>query len=803
MARQPIEYLPLSARLALRALRRSRYFSLATVVILGLLFGPLVLTLSAAASLFVEPHRTMAFNQLYTIGDAHRNAVSFPDFQSIQALAESRDARFLAYRVGDAEIVTPRGPSSKHVGYASDGFFAAAGARLARGRDLNAKLDGGSICVLSARAWRKDFGADPAILGKVIRVDSSQVTVIGVARAGFLGIHTGDEVDVWMPIAHLRSDSSSEWAAELGYRDARVFRAAVRLTGGLRSPALSARLHDLAGALAVEYPGTDAGVSFVVRPLAKSPLEASARQSFDLLALAAYAVLLAVLASLAALGLARATANERELALLSILGAQPRQLLAPIVLETAFLSCGGAVVSVVLTLAGLTYWRSHAEMLPDFLWPHWYVVLVAVVSATLLGAVAGAAFLRRATGNLAADASRRFGRRANRTVLGVVAIAQVALAVAVFGVALTALDGVRTARETNPGFDPDGVIATRLSVKWVAWDAQLQQLMTEIRGLPGVASAAITNDPVLDGSRLFTPSSYATGDDGAALPGHPEVVWIGPQFFRTLRLPLLQGREFNTSDFKPAGVNVASPRTVIISRSLARALWPRGGALGKTLRFRGRSSVAVVGIVGDAAYGDIRTPPRPRVYYPVMNYPDGAYQLLLRLERSDVSNPRAVAALIARSRFATADPVVFHSLDATRDAALGPIVRRAEVVLGVAGLAWLIAAIGLFGSLAFHLERRRKEIAVRLALGAPPLRAVARVIGGLAVFAGFGTLLGNAVAAGFLTQLPGFTFYSTGAFDGRVAIVTVISTGVVLLLAAAGPFYDVLSVSITKTLNAE
>jgi predicted permease len=769
------------------------------VLTLGLLLGPIVLLLSNAANLYVEPRRAMAVDELYSVGSGRAVTVSYPDYLSVRETLNDRAIMISAFRAALGHVETERGSADVQIAYVSDGFFKAVGARLLAGTDLDTLRDGGATCVVSVRLWRKLMNGTRGVGEQTLALDGSRVRVVGIADASFRGIHTGDAQEVWVPLKQA-TVTGNELGHVLAFRDARLLEAIARV------PQLSVLretrdlLDRLAGSLSRQYPETNAGVSFSLQPLSESPAEGGHRKVLRLLAVSDAIVLVAVVTTLAALGLARAALREQETATLHLLGARRFQLVAPIALEMVILAGAGAVIAGGLSTVTIATWRSQGSALAGLYWPRWYAIAASIAVAMITGIVACTYLLFRVNGESAKGAAQRFARR-DALVLGLVTVAQVALAACAFAAALLILDGVRRARSSDPGFAVEHLLFTQLvdrsasNAEFRAQESRLSSLIALVRAVPGVRSAALGVNPVLDGAPPKT-WPVSTLSPSKADVGETELAWVGPDYFATLGLRLTAGREFTPADFNIGPLGVGDPKTAVVSQSLASALWPGANAIGRTILLRHKMPAEVVGVVADASIADIRRPPGPRVYLPILTFPSSRHFLFVRLSTAMKRSPPGLLRVVQESGMAPTSPVEFQSVDDSRQKSLEPQATFGRVALSIASLAALIAAIGLYAALTCELLSRRKEVAIRQALGASSVRALAGVIGRLALFIVAGTLAGNVMASLLMRQMPSLTHGSSNA-----QMITPLMVLALAALAFLAPLRAAVSKPLTESLN--
>lgn len=643
---------------------------------------------------------------------------------------------------------------------------------VARGRVFNdADDDPGAdpVVILTDAAWSSRFGRDEGIVGRAIRVDGVTTRVVGVLPAG-VRFPVAD-TELWVPLV---IDASAPDPLNFVYTGYGL------LTDGVTmEQATDDYLRGIASlpqAMPTVFPQP------LLDRLQLSPLfvplvdemVGDVRRPLVLALVAALAVLFAVAANVSNLFLVRHESRHHEFAIRAALGAAPRRLVRAIVVETTAYAVIGGALGLALAAGALSLLRAvAAPVIPRI---HeasidariaFGAMAMSVGLGVAVGWLSSARARRPDAGSLRAGGSRvSSGRRALRTGWTLVA-AQVAFAVVVStGAGLLARSASRLAA-IDPGFDASRVMGLRLFLAatdypdFVGVSGFYREVVDGIRALPGVESAsAVTFLPLRDG-RIFFPYEIE-GDvrpDGLPVPLLTKLVLDG--YFDAMRIPLVTGRVIESHDLD------AGTDAVVVNEAFARAYWPTGDAVGKRLRYdTGPNGVwySVVGVVGDVRDRDITTPASPIAYFPYLSRHAGdrrwrELSLVVRGKAGADVTP-SVVDLIARRDGDVPVSDVRPMADVV-DAATARTRYTMQLLIACAVAALFLAAVGVYGVLSHVVSGRRREMAVRLALGAAPRGISALVMRQVGLALAAGGLVGGAAAlasgqllAGLLYEVP-------------------------------------------------
>jgi putative ABC transport system permease protein len=627
-------------------------------------------------------------------------------------------------------------------GQVTAGFFSFYGARVAHGRPFTEEEDrnGAALTVvLSHGFWQSRFGGEHAVVGSVISVNGEPAVVIGVLDDRFdtrsLYPVAAATPEIWLP---LRLDPNAR-------DDANNLFAVGRLSGTVGIEVARAQPTAAADAFRVAFPGElPPEASFTVMPLA-TLIVGDARPSLLMLLGAVAAVTLLVGANTANLLLGRASARRREFALRIAVGASPARLLRQLMVEGITLSLAGALAGCVLGLSALRLFaRLQGVHVPRFetvgvaemldLRVALFVVALSAVLGTFF-ALAPMARVRRVEADVESELKpgvRAGGDRASKRMHVVLLTCEVALAcVLVIGAVLLARS-LAALQRVDPGFEPRGVLTLQTALgerRFGSTTSAVRMIETGLTGLaqlPGVESAAVT----FTGVPLEQGGALGVHVVGRQMDRQYVQAWdaISPAYFNVFRITLIRGRTFTERD------RAGSPPVAIINESMAGQLWPDADAIGARIligqgggpAFEEATPREIVGVVSDVRQFGLNRPPRPGMYVPLAQTADAQ---MAYLSRRGVSATWVVRARVAPAALSeTAQRTLFETtgvpagrvrtMDDVFELATAPMARNMWLMVVFAGLAMLLAVIGVYAISAHSVHQRTHELGVRLALGA-------------------------------------------------------------------------------------
>ena len=678
----------------------------------------------------------------------------------------------------------------------SGNYFSVLGVRPALGRMFTPEEDGDKpgafpVAVIGYGLWRSRFHGDPAVVGKTVRINRHELTVVGVAPPEFRGTMSGLEFSIWVPMT-MGVELGMVDQSSLTSRRARQYYGVARLAPGVDVSRASAEVVTLAKNLELLNPKTNTGVSAVVLPpwrfhsaapeLLLGPLR--------ILMVVSLLVLLIVCANVANLLLARCVSRRKELSIRAALGAGAPRLARQLLSETLLLAGAGALFGLLLAP-----WM--ASLLPLLIPKIGFTValgfhlsarvlavtiLACLVTALLAGA-APVAFWMRSDVSRALNEGGRGGSQGahSHRMRGMLVIGEVALAaVALVGAGLF-VRSFRNAASTYPGFDPNHLTLVRFYHSGNGLSTlEAYQFQQRLR------DRLLTNPRILDVSYSdYPPLGASAGPYSDVLvegyePEKRESMEINcyevaPGYFATLRTPLLEGRDFTDKDDRQGAP------VMIVNQSFARRYFHGGPALGRKVRYR-REWATVVGVARDSKYFNVAESPRPHFFVPLRRYLGNDDDFYAFIRTAGDSAP-VIAGLRRDVADTNPNAAAFDAMPITEWMGITLMPQKvAASMLGALGLiALLLAAVGLYSVMAYAVSQRTQEIGIRMALGARPFDVLGDVLGrGLSLTAA-GLALGMAAAlavthlvSGMLVRvsaLDPLTFTAAGLFLALIAIV--------------------------------
>ncbi len=796
-------------RYAVRQLRKSPGFTLVAVLTLALGIGANTAIASAVYALLLRSLPFHDAGRLVLIKETHPQAgiisASYPDFldwrgqsKSFQGLAAYSDQHH-----NFAQLVIDGQPQSVRDAFATANLFPTLGIQPELGRGFLPAEDSDSglhVIVISHRLWESRFARDPAIVGRAVQVNGQSFTVAGVMPAGQ---QYPVDTDLWLPFAQLDQDERTN-------RQYHVADVIGRLRPGVSREDAAVELNTIAVRLAQTYPATNHTIGVRLTPI-RDVLVGQLRPTLLALFGSVALVLFIACANIANLLLVRATNREREIALRMALGATRARLLRQFLVESLVLSCGGAAAGIALAAAAmplLSFGLAHISNQPFASMQPIAPNLPVLAFTALLAIATGVGFslfpalsVARVLNDSLRDGQRATaGRRPLRSLL---AAGEMALAVVVLFTAALLLRSLQKLLAVDPGFRTDHLLAVKVDLpdNLYATPQQVETFSTglqeQIERIPGVTSAAITNALPLAPSRSLT--RFAIEGAPPPAPGNFPVTQlrtVSPSYFRTLGIGLRAGRSFQPKDVDDQTgtflVNEAFARRYLAGRD------PVGSRLMMDVMTSHPSAVPVIGVVNNAKDLGVDATTEPVIY--TAGYPNGQI-LLVRTSLDPLALVPAIRQTVSSldrnlgvSDLKTMDGVLSDSLARPRLAAL---------VLGFfAFLSVGLAAIGVYGVLAFVVTQRNREIGVRLALGAQRSQVRALFLkqgAGLIVAGGIVGLAGALVAGRLLNAI----LFETAPTDPLSAVASVAVLVVIGVAAVCIPAQRASQVDPMAALRAE
>jgi putative ABC transport system permease protein len=777
---------PRDLRFALRRLARAPGFAAAAILCLALGIGANTAIFSVINAVLLrplphqEPQRLVGLWESSQFRDTDRNSVSPANYQDWRSAGTSFSGMAAVYD-GSASLTGGGQPEEVSVQGATANLFEVLGISAEIGRSFIAADDApgaADVALLSHGLWRRRFSGDPSIVGAIIQLDGKPVTVVGVMPPWAESIGREPRPALWVP---MRLDPARDYRETSG----RYLQAVGRLAPGVTVERAQADLATIAARLEAEYPDFNSGWSVNVIPLTEQ-IVGSVRRPLALLGGVVLLVLLIACGNVANLVLAQATVRRREMAVHAALGASALALGRRLLVESLVIALAGGVLGVLVA-----WWCTDALVALASGLPRTHEIGVdgAALAFTLaVSLAAGVGFglvpaMHVARGDLHGDlkeGGRSSGGRGSRTRSLLVA-AQVAGSLVLLVGAALLLKSFARLHDVELGFNPERVLTARVSLGGERYEEEerqvrfFEELVGRVRALPGVRAVGAINWLPLSGQRSATRMTIE-GEPPTAPGQEPgaDVRAVDPGFFAAMEIPVVRGRPIEEGD--RAGV----PRSVVVSRSFAARYLPGRDPIGRRIHMEWGDTLVgtVVGVVGDVRHTGVDSIVEPTVYWALPQFPHSFMTLVVRTEDAP---ERLANALVAQVRALDPDQPVADLK--TYDQWLGGALARRRFTLlllgGFAGLALVLTAIGLYGTTAYGVVQRTRELGIRSALGARRSDLLWSVLRQAVLVVGLGAAVGFVLALA-LSQLLSSLLFEVSATDPAVFV------AITLLLLAVG-----------------
>lgn len=782
-------------RYALRLLLKSPGFTVVAVLTLAVGIGANTAVFSVFNALVLRPLPVERPNELAFLENARYGpSQSFPNYKDLRDRNHSF-AGLVGYRMAPMELEADAG-AERIWGYLATGnYFDVLGVRPALGRFFHQSDDaspGASpYAVLSYSAWQSRFGADPAIVGKTVRINRLPYTVFGVAPADFHGTELFFWPEVWVPMMMEPRIESFSWLDERSTSNTFVLG---RLKPSIPPAQAEADLNALAVEMIRQFPNENDGLHFkLAKPGLIGNMIGNPAKAFALgVLLLAALVLLAACTNLASMFTARATDRQRELAVRVAIGASRIRIVRQVLTETLALSLAGGATGYLLASfisSALTHWRAPMDFPVQLnVDPDWRVFLFALLGSILAAALFGIAPAWRASRtdpNAALRGAWATWGRSRLAFREVLVVVQVALCFVLVSASFLALRGLQQALQMNLGFQPQGVATAAFELSLAGYSesrgrAFQRQALDAVRQLPGVESAAYSNSVPLSIDQSHS-AVFPADKTGLRPSDRIAVVFyqVSPEFFATMGMPLLAGREFNWHD------DSKSPSVAIVNLAFAKRVFNSENPVGKTFPSYNGHPVEVVGIVADGKYENLTEAQQPVLFWSILQ----SYNSTTTLEVKSSLPPTQMVSEI-RQAVAHLDPELplygVGGLEQMLGFAFLP-TRAAAIALSAFGvLAVMLAATGIHGLVAYAVSRRTREIGIRMAIGARPIEVLRLVLGRTAALLAFGSLVGLALAFA-VGRIITSIVYQSRPYDPLVMVSVWLAMALLGLLASWSP----------------
>jgi putative ABC transport system permease protein len=772
-----------------RGLRRSPGFAIAVILTLALGIGGNTAIFSVVDQLLLRPLPYPQGDQLLRIYERFLPTNGKPDVSPANWLDWQRDSRtiqsFAAWRTTASTLTGVGEPTRVKTQLVSSEFFPLLGVQPLLGRTVSEQDDRPNaplVAVLSYDLWQRRFAGDSNVIGRIVQFNDRPVEIIGVMPAGFRFIY--QDTDAW---AASRLDRHQPWRETSG----RFISVVARLKTGTTMAAARAEMEAMAQRLAATYE-FNKNTSVTLVPL-REELTGQVQTSL-LILYAAVGVLLSIACfNVANLLLARAASRRREIAIRTSLGAGRLAIVRQLLVESLLLAVAGGALGIALARwslgALLAFAPADLLRVPDLTVDRrvlLYAFGLSVVTGLVVGLVPAVLMARRSiVGSLRAGGSNAtVSPRVRQTLV----VCQVAMTVVLLCGAGLLVRTVIALSRVNNGFDKHGVLTMEVGLPGARYTPErrvafYRDAVARLRALPGVESAAAANSLAVIGSPRGGTVFHRLGTPELPINDRPAAVIrvVTPGYFRTLRIPVLRGREFTEADD-------ANPAPgFIVNEAFAKAYLSDGDPLAVSLSVWMEDEnphLPVIGVVGNVSEGSVRDNPQPTVFYSHRRMAETGMTLFVRTNQPEALTKPAVAALH------DIDPNLAVTKIRTFESALGESLARERLSALVSGgfalSGLLLASLGIYGLLAFLVAERTREIGIRIALGAHLGRLTGSVVGGglrlVAVGAAIGVGGSFLLLRSFGTLLFGVTPYDLSTYATVLALL-----GAVAVLASYIP----------------
>lgn len=771
-------------RFGVRALVKNKGFTSIAIVTLALGIGANTAIFSVVNTILLRPLAYADPDQLVLIYENNHqkgwNSFAVAPGNFVEWRSESRLCREMAAFGAVAFNLMQGGePEQLRGASVSASLFAVLGATPSLGRHFleeEDRPDGDSVVMLSHSLWHRRFGGDPGVLGRALALDGKSYTVIGVMPAGFA--FPNPRIELWVPLA-----LSSEQAVNRGGHYLGVV---ARMADTATVSAVQTEMDGIAARLEETYTQTNSGWGVVVSSLNEAVV-GDIRRPLQVLVCAVAFVLLIACANVASLLLARGSARATEIAIRSALGASRSRLVRQLLTESVCLSLVGAALGVALASWGIDALVSLAPANIPRLREVGidgsalgFTLAISVLTAIIFGLAPALQLTKVPAGETLKEGGRgQSGSSTGRLARKVLVVAEVALSlVLLIGAGLMIQSFIRL-RAVEPGFQSDRILTGSISLPEIRYREPHKQadffreLVSRASSMPGAETAAVVMPLPFVGDSLY---GFLVEGRPSDNPPSANYYAVSDTYFDAMRIPLVKGRFFTESD------SLDRPRVAIINETMANRYFPGEEPIGKRMHITNGPTAfrEIVGVVGDVKQYGLNTTTPAQMYEPYLQSPRSSMHLVVRAAGEPSGLYSAVRDQV-RSLDAEQPIANLQTLDHIVAMSIAP-ERFSMLLLTIfAGLAFILAAVGIYGLMSYQVGRRTHEIGLRVALGASGADVLKLVVGQGMRLALIGVTLG-VIGALALTHLMSTLLFEVNPQDPLVfAVVSMLFTGIALL----------------------
>ena len=807
-------------RFALRQMRRSPGFAVTAVFTLALGIAANLIVFAVLDALVLRPIDVPHADQVMTLAHTDQDypIFSFPEVRDV------RDGNSVFSAVAAITInnfgLEFSGVTRPVWGYQVSGqYFEVVGIKPFLGRLLQRADDdhpgASQAAVLSWSAWKSDFGADPDIVGKTLRLNKQPYTVVGVTPENFYGTEKFGQTELFVPMANQASLDEVNWLESR--KDQNVY-SIVRLKDGVTMPQVQADLNAIAARIARQYPKEEEKLTLkVTRPgLMGDFFGAPARAFLAAVLGLAGIVLLAACANLGSLFAAHTADRTREIAIRMAIGSSRWRIVRQILAEAVVISIAGGALACGLAwtaISGLANWHPPTEypMRFNIIVPQPSLILAALVFSMLAGILFGVMPLRQIFKTDPNDAIKSGGSKATAgrrwALRDFLLAAQIALCCVTVTAAFVSLRGLGKALNMNMGFNPKHAVLTKFELSQAGYSSETadhfqRQLLGKVSHLPGVAAVGYgQSTPLsLDTMTIDVFSQQATDFKPSNRVFGAFTYQVSPGYFSAIETPLLSGRDVSFVD------TAKTPPVAVVNKEFARRLFHSDNAVGRYFKNSSGEAVDIIGMVADAKYFSLTENQRAAAYFPISQQLTTHTSFVVRMQPGSPDVATMEMGSTIRQIIRELDPAIPVRESSPWQSQLGLsffVSQVATVALGLFGAFGLLLSVtGTFGLASYTVSKRLRELSIRVALGAQARQVLSAALGRMLIVLATGSAAGILLGVTASRVLSAVVYQAT-AQDPVVLIAVAFTVLVTGSLSVAGPVRRALHVDPANLLREE